>query len=295
MFLQKVILLAATFASAVWAQFDTAQCGTGFDWNKNSLGQDPCIVGSKLDASCRGLAVYTYTPLNASQYYLPPQTNRSGDVMCDCNTVMYSFFMACTSCQNGTIYSWTKWIAQCVNISISQYPVDIAQGTALPRWAFINVTSLPNMTYSDTVAMSVGRDPEALPNSITTVSMVSTSTTGISTLTKNSTDLPVPTNVNDTAKSDNTGAIVGGVVGTVVPLTILAVVAFLYARKCRQQQVQPNGRQANDPCAEYGPSSPFIPFSQYNPNDPSTSPPNLSGPGRHTNTARRTYSGAAEV
>ncbi|KAF9790610.1 hypothetical protein BJ322DRAFT_1037347 [Thelephora terrestris] len=276
MFLLKVILVAATFASPVWAQFATAQCGTGFDW-----------VSCHLRADILSSAEYTYPPLNASQYYLPPQTNHSGDVMCDCNTVMYSFYMACTSCQNGTIYS---------------YPIDIAQGTALPRWAFINVTSLPNMTYSDTVAMSVGMNPEAFPNTITTVSSTdNTGNTGISTLTKSSTGLPVPTNANDTAKSNNSGAIVGGVVGSVVPLTILAVVAFLYTRNHRQQQVQPDGRQANDPytrstVAEYGPSSPSIPFSQYNPNDPLTFPPNLSGPGPgiYTNTARG-YSGAAEV
>ena len=63
-----------------------------------------------LDASCRGLgnftlctcnrpfvnehfrlssAEYPYPPLNASQRYLPPDSNHAGDLMCDCNTVMY--------------------------------------------------------------------------------------------------------------------------------------------------------------------------------------------------------------
>ena len=70
------------------------------------------------------LVVYTYPPVNSSQYYLPPSGNRSGDLACDCNSVMYkyeaqtsqggpsqiyfslfSFYMACASCQGGGIYS----------------------------------------------------------------------------------------------------------------------------------------------------------------------------------------------
>lgn len=34
--------------------------------NKNSLGQDPCIVGSELDASCRGLGKFTLTTRDRS-------------------------------------------------------------------------------------------------------------------------------------------------------------------------------------------------------------------------------------
>ena len=113
--------------------------------NKNSLGQDPCTIGSTMDASCRGLGeprlvcptaslpirifslgTYNYPPINSSEYYLPPRANHSGDLTCDCNTVMYrsdsrprslnndrllisllrySLYMACASCQEGEIYS----------------------------------------------------------------------------------------------------------------------------------------------------------------------------------------------
>ena len=65
-----------------------------------------------LDAACRGLgestrflyffrttpehfcllsAVYTYPPLNSSQYYIPPREGNPGDLTCDCNTVMYKY------------------------------------------------------------------------------------------------------------------------------------------------------------------------------------------------------------
>ena len=37
------------------------------------------------------LVVYTYPPINSSQHYLPPSGNRSSDLVCDCNTVMYKY------------------------------------------------------------------------------------------------------------------------------------------------------------------------------------------------------------
>ena len=143
--------------------------------NRNSLGQDPCTVGSILDTSCRGLgksilsmlssvlnfyllsAEYIYPPINSSEYYLPPATNHSGDVMCDCNSVMYRYVvlslklpsdnlpssinLACTwpalhvregkstrKSLGGQQYRllltipsrWTKWTEQCPSTYISQ-------------------------------------------------------------------------------------------------------------------------------------------------------------------------------
>jgi hypothetical protein len=156
MLLSKVILLTAILIPEAWAQTTTeATCAAGNDWNKNSLGQDPCTIGSMLDASCRGLAVYTYPPLNATEYYLPPRTNHTGDIMCDCNTVMYSLYMACAACQGGEYYPWPTYITQCTSgVMISQYPVDIAQGTAVPHWAYTDITvndvfSVPQYPYAD--------------------------------------------------------------------------------------------------------------------------------------------------
>ncbi|KAF9790611.1 hypothetical protein BJ322DRAFT_400690 [Thelephora terrestris] len=266
MSLPSVVLFAATFASAVWAQFPTAQCGPGFDWNKNSLGQDPCTVGSKLGAFCRGLAQYSFPPLNASEWYLPPDTSVSGDVMCDCNTVAYSLSMACISCQNGTVYSWPQWIPQCTTISITVYPADVAQGTAVPHWAYVNVTSLPGTIYSDSVAMSVGRDPEEFPST-------NTNTTGSST---------------DPKK--NVGAIVGGVFGSLILLAILAVAAFLYRRYCRRQQAGDPYKQS--PMA-HEPSTISAPLLLYDPSDPSTFPQSPSDPVRYS--AHGAYSGVPEI
>jgi hypothetical protein len=35
--------------------------------------------------------VYSYPSLVPGQYYLPPRKNHSGDMECDCNTVMYKY------------------------------------------------------------------------------------------------------------------------------------------------------------------------------------------------------------
>ena len=76
------------------------------------MGEDPCTVGSKLDASCRGLGEptryvyphvisedtrllsvsYTWQPImNSSQYYSGPDKQRPGDLKCGCNTVTYKY------------------------------------------------------------------------------------------------------------------------------------------------------------------------------------------------------------
>ncbi|KAF9647146.1 hypothetical protein BDM02DRAFT_2802311 [Thelephora ganbajun] len=313
-FLSTVIPLAFLFVSGAWAQFPMAQCKAGFEWNRNSLGQDACLIGSMLDASCRGLVLYNYPPLNATQYYLPPRKDHSGDLMCDCNTVMYNLYMACSSCQGGQIYSWTMWVPACDSVYVTQYPIDIAQGTAVPRWAYYNITSLPTQTYNETVAISIGRDPEELPKQISTMlSESSTGTSGKFTLTKSSTGLPGPTNANGsnniTKGGTNVGAIVGGVVGSIVPLTILAVLVLLYMRHRRQQQGQQQQQQVLSPGAmdpynqrqlsTYGPPVTTVPFTPYNPSDPMTfppqSPPNSVTYTTPSHNTRGAYSGVPEI
>ena len=43
------------------------------------------------EVCCLLPVVYNYPPINSSQYYLPPSKNHSGDLGCDCNTVMYKY------------------------------------------------------------------------------------------------------------------------------------------------------------------------------------------------------------
>jgi len=182
--------------------------------------------------------------------------NGTSGLTCECDTVMYSLYMACSNCQGGSIASWTDWIVNCDNVAVAQYPHDIPPGTAVPHWAYCNVTTLPNQTYSDFVAMALGRDPEAKPTS-------------------------------SSGKKNNTGAIAGGVVGGVMVLLVLAlVVAFIIRRRKRGGGQQPPHRQETSEDSEG--KSPFPDFTEnfsptsadpprnvtyYDPDDPTTFPP----------------------
>ena len=80
-------------SSGVWAQTEQAVCSPGWEWvrfiytpslrkpkketarglvgahmwiafvlqNKNSLGQDPCLISNMLDAECRGIGEFAYS------------------------------------------------------------------------------------------------------------------------------------------------------------------------------------------------------------------------------------------
>jgi len=217
----------------VWAQ--EASCLPGREWNQNSFGRDPCTIASRLEATCRGVGSYTVPPLDGSgEYYEPPEKSNSLDLKCECNTVTYSLYGACTSCQNGEIISWTTWSTNCSAVNVTQYPYDISPGTAIPRWAFIDVTTLPNQTYSDAVAIAVGRDPEATP-SPTSVGSSRTS----SMLTSSSAPSPTRTGVSPNNLKGRFGIIVGSAVGGGVALIILAVVVALVVRRQRRSRGQP--------------------------------------------------------
>jgi len=302
-FLSGVLLLVSLLVSGVWAQADDmAACPPGWEWNQNSLGQDPCTVGATLDASCRGNAVYTWGPLGRNDSYYPPRVDHNGDLDCDCNTVMYNLFMACTSCQAGFIDTWPTYIAVCETVYITQYPSDIAQGTAVPRWAFFNITTAPNQVYSDATAMGIGRDPEEFPRQLNTLS------SSKSTSTRTSSNRPSATGStsNDSSSKTNVGAIVGGVVGSVVFFTILAIVAFIYARhRRRKQENQQRWMQSPDeidPHKLHGSPMTSVPFAPYSPSDPSAIPPlspkssvAYTTPGQNHPNGRGGYTGAPEV
>jgi len=102
-------------------------------------------------------ALYYYPPLNSNQYYIPPRVDHSGDLECDCNTVMYKYEVqtlqrgSCADfsfgleslhgvclvsggpdilvrprtaiplrCLLTTPSRWTTWTASCMSVYISQ-------------------------------------------------------------------------------------------------------------------------------------------------------------------------------
>jgi len=235
-----------------------AMCNfVGSGWKDNSLGQDPCAVVTALETSCLGGgSLYTIRSITGpADTYHPPQPNMTSDLTCECDTVTYSLYMACSSCQGGSISSWTTWSANCNNVTLAGYPHTIPQGTAIPRWAFYDITSLPGETYNDTVAMAIGDEPEETPG-----------------------PSPLP------HKKKNIGAIVGGVVGGVV-LCVLVVIVVLGIRRRRRNAGGNNSLSQPSLIAgvsQYNGSGgdqnllQNPPITIYNPDDPSTFPPPLA-------------------
>jgi len=179
-------------------------------------------VGMLLDGNCRDDPGYTYEKLNVSDWYPPPSKTHAGDMTCDCDTVMYSLIMACINCQGGLEYGWEGWATNCDTVLISAYSGTIPPGTAIPHWAFYNVTLLNDQQYDDNNAQSIGRDPEATPS--------------VSSSTSNTKSKGIP---------KQTAAIIGGVVGGVGFLIIVTAAYCLYQwwhmNKENNQQAQLNG------------------------------------------------------
>jgi len=127
------------------------------------------------------------------------------EITCDCNTVVYSLVMACSTCQGGIAYGWDVWSQQCDMVLISQYLGGIPQGTAIPHWAFYNVTSLNKEQFDNGNAQNIGRDPE------------------------------VTAAVPQPKIPHKTTAIIGGVIG-VVSLLIGIFAAYFGIKRCRENQ-----------------------------------------------------------
>lgn len=220
-------------------------------------------------------------------------------------------YMACTTCQGGVVFSWPRWMTQCDNgVYVADYPNDIALETAIPRWAYYNVTAFPDQTYNDSVAISIGRDPEGKPKQVNTISSTipSSSSTLPRTRTSSSTSSGSTSVGNTSSGGSNTGAIVGGVVGGVVPLAILAVVAFIYLKRRKQNGGEPDTQRYSEYKTQ--PVSPSLgprPMSgnpYYKPGDPTTYPTPLGDgqssltyvpPGSPPTYGRGQFSGVPEL
>jgi hypothetical protein len=141
----------------------------------NSKGENPCEIAGALDAECQGFGAfestfcihrnnlrhtdaYTMGHLEQGMRYAIPQRNTSAQ-RCKCNTVIYrytanlyvhpdqvliielcSLYMACTACQNLPTHSWSFWVQNCDKIYVCEYPGKIPPNTAVPDWAYVDVT-----------------------------------------------------------------------------------------------------------------------------------------------------------
>jgi len=298
----SLLVLLALLGTTVNAQGTNATCGPSFDWMSNSRGQNPCLITAYLNTPCLSnpADAYVYS-LPTGFHYRPPLAVTA--TACQCNTVFYSVIQACAVCQGDPIVPWSTWNANCTSaIYQSVYPEPIPSGTAVPAWAYIDVSKSDNFNATAAQLNEQENHPESTASG--------PSATGA---------VPSATNVpSSSGKKSNTGAIVGGVVGGIGGAAILAAIAFFFWRR-HQRNVSARSAAAAtklDPGYDasgttYGsekagvptvyspipvttpsppPTSGYVPGRIYDPNDPSTFPTAGAAPSLHTAQTTTVYS-----
>ncbi|THG92818.1 hypothetical protein EW145_g8576 [Phellinidium pouzarii] len=112
----------------------------------STIQRDRARVSSPRSSEARATAVppvllaeYDVSALVDSQHYVGPDPSQANP--CLCSTVMYSVMGACSTCQNATLVPWTSWATSCSSVFVDLFPEDIPADTAVPGWAYENVTA----------------------------------------------------------------------------------------------------------------------------------------------------------
>ncbi|KAJ7120500.1 hypothetical protein C8R43DRAFT_83106 [Mycena crocata] len=292
MFLTVLSTLAlATVTKGQSTPSTNATCSSSFAWSFNSLGQSPCLVAAYLGSVCNdGLFIVPALASDTSFYAGPTVAQANA---CACSSVFYSLLSACADCQSGKVLTWSSFNTNCTTVYPQLFVGNIPSGTAVPHWAYQNVTAGDG--FNSTVAQMQLNAPE-------------------STMNPTATGIPSQSATPDTfAHKTNEGAIAGGVVGGVVLLSLICVAGFWFIRRRRRGVAPSNLLQTPMGYHNTGEITPFSSAIQtpklYNPADPSTFPSSPSSamynsgrvqsPAYSGNTVtdqpRAQYSGAPEV
>ncbi|KAJ7709713.1 hypothetical protein B0H17DRAFT_1028862 [Mycena rosella] len=290
-------MFLAIFASLVFAgiaagQSTNATCSSSFQWAFNSLGQSPCLVAAYLGAVCDDGLFLVPGLTDDTSFYQGPTVAQANK--CGCSSVFYSLLSACAECQSGKVLTWSTFDTNCTTVYPQIFDSNIPSGTAVPHWAYQNVTA--DDGFNVTLAQMQLEAPESTANPNPT-----------------GTTAPPGNSEPPSHKNSNAGPIAGGVVGGVVLLALVCMTAFWFIRRRRRGAAPSNLMQTP---MGYHATSEITPFSSaiqtpklYNPADPSTFPSSLSSgmyssgrvqsPSYTGNTVtdapRAQYSGAPEV
>ncbi|KIM63769.1 hypothetical protein SCLCIDRAFT_1213929 [Scleroderma citrinum Foug A] len=254
------------------AQQSAVVCLSDFAWMNNSIGQNPCLVAAFVLGACTGTQ-FIIPSLDPGFTYGGPSV--SGATPCECNTITYNLIAACSICQNRIYIAWTSWSTNCSMTYPGVYPENIPSGTAIPHWAYQDVTKTD--VFNATIAQLAGDAPESTAIKPQATSTMVTSTippTSITlvgnTGTQSPTPTPTPTPTPSPSSSSNpkTWTIVRGAVGGIVMLG--AIATWFYIRRRRQTKAPPGGTMSTTTSPS---THPATHLKLYDPSDPSTFPP----------------------
>ncbi|KAI0342886.1 hypothetical protein BDW22DRAFT_1357424 [Trametopsis cervina] len=259
-------LLLAYAPKPTPAQTANVICQASTIWTANDEGQSPCLVAAFLVGQCLpDPSDAVVHPLNnlpgITNYYVPPQASALLPTDCTCNTVLYSLIAACGACQGQGWISWTSWDENCQQSYVATYPDKIPPTVSVPRWAYIDVTEHGG-TFSPSLAEQIAAEnlPDIGPLSPSSSSSSSSSSASSPTsvaLPPSATTpviFPTPTSGLDTSsggesKKSNVGPIVGGVVGGIGGIALIALaVWFCFLRK-KRTTARPNNFNIEPPAS----------------------------------------------
>ncbi|KAH0827028.1 hypothetical protein J3R83DRAFT_4709 [Lanmaoa asiatica] len=279
----------------VLAQTSTAVCLSTFNWMDNSKNQNPCTVAAYLQGACNGGRTFTFLlchallqnsdiqpeftvdPLPVNTHYTGPYADEQNP--CQCSSVTYNTISACGACQNRTIISWSTWDTNCTTVYPGVFPPGIPDGTAVPAWAFQDVSVCITCIEHLLSLLRIHNPESTATNAQSTGSLVSTSTLASASLTNSPSSTSGSTS---SGSSSNAGAIAGGVVGGVVGVALIVGAVVFFIMKKKRSRIPPPAQFASTPMTSGYPSpgytdtTPFAPqMAQpklYDPSDPSTFP-----------------------
>ncbi|KAG2351624.1 hypothetical protein BDR07DRAFT_1500791 [Suillus spraguei] len=266
-----VLAAAALVPRGVFAQTSDVACLSSYGWPPT----DPCLVAAYLDSVCSG-GDYSVNSLPSGDHYAPPTASEANN--CQCSTVTYSLISACGDCQNATYLTWSSWSYNCTQIYLGVYPNNIPSGTAVPNWAYLNVTT---NGFDPVAAQNDGDLPESTATKAQSTVSVPSSSTASATLTSSSGSPTASSTSSNNSKSSNAGAIAGGVVGGVVGAAIIIGLATWYFIKRRRSTTAPSAAFSD---IGGGPG-----YSQSDPSDPSTFPGSPPSPTLLTTSSSNVY------
>lgn len=255
----------------VTAQQTTAVCLSQYNWMDNSKGQNPCLIAAYVQGVCSG-GQFTVDALDPGTHYVGPYADEAN--ACECGTVTYSLISACSICQNRTYITWSSWAYNCT-LPYTGYSESIPSGTAIPQWAYQNVSLSDD--FNATLAQAVGDGPEsAATKAPSTAYSVSTSTSPTASFTPSPSSSTSSNPFSSAPKSSNSAVITGGVVGGVVGLAALAAVATWFFVHRRQVTPPSPTDIGAAPVVINMETSPFTSAATqpllYDPSDPNTFP-----------------------
>ncbi|KAF8465587.1 hypothetical protein DFH94DRAFT_354215 [Russula ochroleuca] len=266
------------FSSFAVAQVSAPNCispaSPTWQWAYNSIGQSPCTVLANLMSTCSG-GQFTLMPLLPNYTYPDPTSTAAN--LCYCSTVGYSLFSACALCQEGQWTDWSTWVTNCTRtMPPTSFPNPVPSGIWVPQWAHVNIT-IWNY-WSPNTSFQVGDSPEFGPGSIIGPSNASVTSSSKA----SSTGLPTPPPSN--GSSVNSAAIAGGVVGSIVGVSIVLMAIFYLRRRSRARAAasadasasQPQQPQSDEVAPLSSSEPPIMKF--YDPDDPTTFPGYQGGP-----------------